>query len=72
MRVLVVDDDGDARATLGDYLSMRGHDVTTMADAESAWEAFQAQPFPIVLADWMLPGMDGLQLCRRLRASPFA
>jgi diguanylate cyclase (GGDEF)-like protein len=70
LRVLVVDDDSDARATLGEYLSMRGHDVTAMADAESAWEAFQAQPFPIVLADWMLPGMDGLQLCRRLRASP--
>jgi diguanylate cyclase (GGDEF)-like protein len=68
--VLVVDDDAGARAVLGDYLSMRGHDVTTVGDAETGWEAFQAHPFPIVLVDWRLPGMDGLQLCRRLRAGP--
>ena len=70
MKVLVVDDDAGARAALADYCTMRGHDVTTLGDAESAWEAFQAEPFPIVLVDWMLPGMDGLELCRRLRATP--
>lgn len=70
MRVLVVDDDTSARAVLGEYLSLRGHDVTALGDAESAWDAFQADPFPIVLVDWLLPGMDGLELCRRLRASP--
>ncbi len=67
MRVLVVDDDAGTRAVLGDYLSTRGHDVTTLGDAESAWEAFQGQPFPMVLIDWQLPEMDGLELCRRLR-----
>ena len=70
MRVLVVDDDAGARAALGDYLSMRGHDATTVGDAEAAWEAFQAHPFPIVMVDWLLPGMDSLQLCRRVRSSP--
>jgi diguanylate cyclase (GGDEF)-like protein len=70
VRVLVVDDDAGARAALADYCTMRGHDVTTLADAESAWEAFQAEAFPIVLVDWKLPGMDGLELCHRLRASP--
>jgi len=70
VKVLVVDDDAGARAALADYCTMRGHDVTTLGDAESAWEAFQAEPFPIVLVDWMLPGMDGLELCRRLRATP--
>jgi DNA-binding response OmpR family regulator len=70
LRVLVVDDDAGARAALGDYLSMRGHDVTTVGDAEAGWDAFQAQPYPIVLVDWLLPGMDGLELCRRLRANP--
>jgi len=68
--VLVVDDDPSSRAALGDYLSLRGHEVTTVGDAEAGWETFQAQPFPIVMVDWLLPGMDGLQFCRRVRSSP--
>jgi PleD family two-component response regulator len=70
LKVLVVDDDAGARAALGDYLTLRGHDVTTVRDAERAQEVFQVQSFPIVLVDWRLPGMDGLELCRQLRASP--
>lgn len=66
----MVDDDASVRRLLGDYLSMRGHDVTTLGDAESAWDAFESQPFPMVLIDWRLPRMNGLELCRRLRASP--
>jgi len=68
--VLVVDDDPGSRSVLGDYLSARGHDVTTTSDAEAAWDGFQLQPFPIVMIDWLLPGMDGLQLCRRIRSTP--
>jgi PleD family two-component response regulator len=70
VRVLVVDDDAGARGALADYCTMRGHEVTTLAGAEGAWEAFQAQAFPLVLVDWKLPGLDGLELCRRLRGSP--
>jgi len=68
--VLVVDDDPGSRSVLGDYLSARGHDVTTASDAEAAWDGFQLQPFPIVMVDWLLPGIDGLQLCRRIRSTP--
>ena len=70
MKALVVEDDPDTRSLLAEYLAMRGHEVTAVPDAEEGWDASQATDYPLVILDWALPGMDGLELCRRLRARP--
>ncbi len=70
MHVLLVDDDEDVRRLFEKLLAARGHDVTACSDAESAWAAYQRRTHPLVLLDWQLPGMDGLELCRRIRAMP--
>jgi two-component system OmpR family response regulator len=66
--VLVVDDDREIRALLREYLQKNGYRVTVVADGNAMWIALeQAQPDIIVL-DLMLPGADGLTLCRDVRA----
>jgi len=70
MRTLVVEDDPIARIRLARVLYLRGHDVTDVEDAESALQAMQNMAFPLILVDWMLPKMDGLELCRRVRQLP--
>src|SRR5262245_17545684 len=70
MRVLVVEDDAHAREALTGKLRERGHAVVKCTTGEQALAVHAAQPFPLVLVDWVLPGMDGLGLCRKLRALP--
>lgn len=67
VRVLVVDDEESIRDLLTIGLQHRGYEVYPYADAESAWAALpQVQPAAMIL-DIMLPGQDGLELCRSLR-----
>ena len=69
MKVLVVDDDPIYRHMLQIFLHDWGHEVSAARDGEEAWSLFQTGDFPIVLSDWIMPGMDGLELVRRIRAS---
>lgn len=71
MRALVVDDDRVSLSIIKKLLEKRGHEVTACQDPDSAWRAFQLEHFPLIILDWLLPGSDGLELCRRMRASPF-
>src|SRR5688500_14110371 len=68
--VYVVEDDPATRAALLEALSRRGHAVAAFADGEEAWLACQRRLPALVLVDWLLPGLDGLELCRRVRALP--
>lgn len=70
MRTLVVEDNSGIREVVVDLLTRRGHEVAAYADAESAWEATRHEVYQIAVLDWGLPGMDGVELCRRLRARP--
>jgi len=70
MQVLVVEDDGVSRAFIENVLRSFGDDVTACPDAESGWEAFQRSSPRLLVLDWILPGMSGLDLCRRIRSSP--
>ena len=70
MRVLVVEDETTTRTLLVRLLRSRGWDPTPCGSAEEGWQAFAESPFPLVLLNWMLPGMSGLDLCRRLRDHP--
>jgi DNA-binding response OmpR family regulator len=67
--VLVVDDDVLVRDVVGRYLSRAGYQVTVAGDGEDALRAAQACPPDLVVLDLMLPGLSGLEVCRRLRAA---
>ncbi len=47
-----------------------GHEVTGCADAEHALESLQNEQYSLIILDWMLPGMDGIELCRMIRQMP--
>lgn len=70
LKVLVVEDDEDMRRLIEQVLMARGHQVTTCGDAEGGWDRYQRDRYPLVILDWRLPGMDGLQLCGLIRAHP--
>ncbi|MFC4054733.1 response regulator [Actinomadura syzygii] len=66
-RVLVVDDDPTVADVVARYLARDGHAVTCVADGPSALRRARAERPDLVVLDLMLPGMDGLEVCRRLR-----
>lgn len=68
-RVLFVDDDADTRDMVALMLEAVGLEVESCADAEAALQLLEKETFHIVVLDWWLPGMSGLQLCRTVRTS---
>ena len=66
-KILVVDDDPQLRTLLENYLGSQGYAVAAVADGRTMREALASQPFDLVILDVMLPGEDGLALCRELR-----
>jgi len=66
--ILVVDDDAEIRSLLGDYLRKNGYRATAVADGKAMWTALARGKVDMVVLDLMLPGDDGLTLCRKLRA----
>lgn len=67
-QILVVDDDPEIRSLLADYLGRNGYRVTTAADGRAMWPQLEQGRVDLVILDIMLPGDDGLVLCRNLRA----
>lgn len=67
--ILIVDDDAQIRDLLSDYLSGFGMEVTAVPDGAHMEQAMQRSSFDLIILDLMLPGEDGLSLCRRLRAA---
>ena len=65
--VLVVEDDATVRDVLERYLVSDGHRVSSCGDGEQALAMFDADPADLVVLDLMLPGLDGFEVCRRLR-----
>jgi len=68
MNILLVEDSVISRRVLEQNLAKKGHTVVQANDGAEAWEIFQREPIRIVVSDWMMPRMDGLELCRRIRA----
>lgn len=68
IRVLVVDDEPVSRTVLERYLTGAGHEVFTAASGKEAVRILLAEGLEVVITDWMMPHMDGLELCRAIRS----
>lgn len=68
MKVLVAEDDSVSSYVLAARVRKMGHEVLTAADGASAWDIYQREHPRLVITDWMMPGMDGLELTRRIRS----
>jgi DNA-binding response OmpR family regulator len=68
MKVLIADDDDVTRLLLRSALTKLGHEVHQANNGGDAWDAWSAGDFSIIVSDWMMPGLDGLEFCRRIRA----
>jgi two-component system, OmpR family, response regulator MprA len=69
MRLLVVDDDPSVREALALVLDLHGFDVATAADGREAIRTLSLAPPDAVILDVLMPGLDGLEVCRRMRAT---
>ena len=65
--ILIVDDDQLLRRILETSLKAAGYDVVAAENGKQALEIFKKSYFPIVMTDWIMPEMDGLELCRAIR-----
>jgi sigma-B regulation protein RsbU (phosphoserine phosphatase) len=68
MQLLIVDDDKAARSSLSRDLQQLHHEVRSAADGSEAWKILQQEHISLVITDWRMPQMDGLELCRRIRS----
>lgn len=71
MKILIADDDPNQRRLLSIHLTRVGHEVVEAADGRAAWEALQREHFRLVISDWTMPEVDGVELVRRIRAASF-
>jgi sigma-B regulation protein RsbU (phosphoserine phosphatase) len=72
MRILIAEDERISRATLTRQLEGWGHSVTAAEDGEKAWEHFKSGDFDIIVTDWEMPLLSGLELVKRIRESAAA
>ena len=71
VRILIAEDDQSTRALLTTYVGKWGYVAEPACDGAQAWDMLSAPDPPrLVLLDWMMPGIDGLSLCRKIRALP--
>ena len=72
MRILVADDSATSRLLLTRELVRLGHESILAEDGAQAWDLFRGSRFEVVISDWMMPGMNGDELCRLVRSEPLA
>lgn len=71
-RIMVVEDEQRLATVLRDYLLAASYDVELCDRGDSAWQRIEAAPPDLLILDLMLPGLDGIELCRRIRGAPQA
>lgn len=69
LRILVVDDDADSRQTIEQLVVSGGHACRVASDGAEAWAMQQEQPADVILADWNMPRMSGIELCGFVRST---
>jgi len=65
--ILIAEDEAVSRKVMIKHLTKAGYDVTAVANGRQALEAFEEKFYPFILTDWVMPEMDGLELCRAIR-----
>lgn len=70
MRILIAEDDFVSEKILQLTLEREGHEVVVARNGTEAWEAFDKEPVRVVVSDWMMPGLDGLEFVQKIRARP--
>lgn len=70
MRILVIDDESSIRGWLAAHLKAWGHDPVLVPGVKEALELLEAETFPLVITDWTMPDLDGLDLARAIRSRP--
>ena len=71
MRILLADDDLLTLRLLEKHIQSWGHHVYSARNGLDAWDIVNSEDFDFVITDWNMPGMDGLELCQRIRNSSF-
>jgi sigma-B regulation protein RsbU (phosphoserine phosphatase) len=71
LRILLVDDDTAVLNVLSVLLRRRGYQVLHAADGEAAWGILRNEKVNLVISDWLMPKLTGIELCRRIRAAEF-
>ncbi len=70
MKILIAEDDFISRKLLCTTLESFGHEVEAYNDGQEAWDRFNDEPLRIIVSDWLMPNMDGLEFCRKVRDRP--
>ena len=71
MDILIVEDDFISRSLLKKVLVEMGHSIIEAEDGMQAWQVLQENHVKLVISDWMMPAMNGLELCRKIRSEGF-
>lgn len=69
MRVLVAEDDPPSRLIHQMTVEQLGHECLVAEDGDAAWDIFESHEVDVVLSNWMMPGLDGIGLCRKVRGA---
>lgn len=72
MRILLADDDSVTQHLLRRTLQTAGFDPVIVSDGLEAWERLQVEYFPVLIVDWVMPGLDGPSLIRKVRSTSFS
>ena len=68
MKILIAEDQAPSALYLRRTLEKMGHEATVAPDGEQAWRILQCGQPPLLISDWMMPLVDGPELCRRIRS----
>jgi phosphoserine phosphatase RsbU/P len=69
MKILIAEDNLDLNQLLRTQLELAGHEVVSAPDGVQAWHKFKQDDFSVLISDWLMPEIDGLELCRRVRSA---
>ena len=67
MKILIAEDEPASRLVLKKAIEKLGHECFAAEEGHQAWALFQSREVDVVISDWLMPGMDGIELCRRVR-----
>ncbi len=70
MNILIAEDDLISRKLLQTNLEQMGYLVTASTDGQEAWDIFDRVPYRIIVSDWLMPSVNGLELCKKIRQRP--